>query len=900
MRRRWLFWILAVAFLWLVLSRFTELKSLLTTLAQGQWQWVLAAAGLQAAYYFLYAVLYRSAFDTIDIPSKVRDLLPVVLASMFVTLATPTGGAGGAALFVDDATRRGHPAARAALGSLLTAIADLCAFLLVLVAGMGFLLARHDLQGYEVLGAGVLLLLAGALSGLLALSLWRPAWVQRLLNLVQRTANHIATRIKRPALLAEGWAEQNAAEFREAATAVAAHPGRLARTVVIAFGMHVVDLITLQALFFAFHQRVGLGVLVAGYAMGTLFWLVAITPHGVGVVEGVMALVFASLGVPAARATVITLAYRGLSLWLPVVVGIVVLRRVRTFNAGERSRAEVSSVHAVAVLTGLMGIVNVLSALTPSLRSRLALLARYSPLEVRHGGHLAAALAGFALLVLARGLWRRKRAAWWLTEVVLAVSIASHLLKGLDYEEALLAAALAVRLGFLRAEFHARSDRPSALQGMRALLASTFFTLGYGVLGFYLLDRHFRVSFGWVAALKQTVIMFTQFYDPGLEPLSAFGRSFADSIYVVGAGTLGYALLMLLRPILVRQPASAAERARAQAIVEVHGRTSLARCALFNDKEYFFSAGGSLIAYVAKGGIALALGDPIGPSEDVAAAISGFQDLCTRNDWQPAFYQTLPDHLMLYQAAGLDTLGIGQEAIVHLATFTLSGNANKALRAAFSRHTREGYRAELHKPPLDDALLQELRTISDEWLSTMGESEMQFSLGWFEDDYIRNSPVMAVHTAGGLITAFANITPEYQRNEATIDLMRHRRDVEWGTMDFLFVGLFQWASRQGYDTFNLGLSGLAGVGESPGASPIERALRYISQHASRFYNFQGLHQFKDKFHPEWSPRYLIYPGAASLPLVGSALVRAHSGDSFWRDVATDWIRQRRQSQGKRK
>jgi len=885
---------MVLVFLWLVFSRFTELKGLLATLAQGQWQWVLAAAGLQAVYYLLYAVLYHSAFNTIDIPSRVRELLPVVFASMFVTLATPAGGAGGAALFVDDATRRGHPAARAAIGSLLTAIADFCAFLLVLVAGIGFLLTRHDLQGYEVLGAGALLLLASALSGLLALSLWRPAWVQRLLNWVQRTVNHIAARIKRPPLLSAGWAEQNAAEFREAAMAVAAHPERLARTVAIAFGMHVVDLITLQALFFAFHQRVGLGVLVAGYAMGTLFWLVAITPQGVGVVEGVMALVFASLGVSAARATVITLAYRGLSVWLPVVVGIAVLRRMRTFGAGERSRAEVSSVHTVAVLTGVMGVVNVLSALTPSLRSRLALLARFSPLEVRHGGHLTAALAGFALLVLARGLWRRKRAAWWLTEVVLVVSIASHLLKGLDYEEALLAAALAVWLGFLRAEFHARSDRPSALEGLRALLASTFFTLGYGVLGFYLLDRHFRVSFGWMAALKQTVIMFTQFYDPGLEPLSAFGRSFADSIYVVGAGTLGYALLMLLRPILVRQPASAAERARARAIVEAHGHTSLARCALFNDKGYFFSAAGSVIAYVAKEGIALALGDPIGPPENVAAVIAGFQTFCARNDWQPAFYQTLPDHLKLYQAAGLDTLCIGQEAIVHLATFTLSGNVNKALRAAFNRRTREGYRAELHAPPLDDALLQELRTISDEWLSTMGEGEMQFSLGWFEDDYIRNSPVMAVHTAGGLITAFANITSEYQRNEATIDLMRHRRDVEWGTMDFLFVSLFQWAKQQGFETFNLGLSGLAGVGEGPDAPPIERALRYVSQHANRFYNFQGLFEFKDKFHPEWSPRYLVYPGPASLPLVANALLRAHSGDGFWRDLFTDWLKQLRE------
>jgi phosphatidylglycerol lysyltransferase len=620
-----------------------------------------------------------------------------------------------------------------------------------------------------------------------------------------------------------------------------------------------------------------------------LFWIVSITPQGIGVLEGVMALVYTSLDVPVAKVTVISLAFRGLTFWLPLAIGFFLLRRVKSFGAEERSRREMWSVRAVALLTALMGLVNALSAVTPTLAERLALVRQLSPLEVRRGSHLTAALAGFALLLLATNLWRRKRVAWLLTLLVLAVSIVSHLLKGLDYEESILAAALAVWLWSLRPHFHARSDPPSIRQGLGALAAALLFTLAYGVTGFYLLDRHFSVSFSLGAALGQTVIMFTQFYDPGLEPVTGFGRYFADSIYVVGAVTLGYALLMLLRPVLLRQPATASERAHAQVIVEEYGRSSLARFTLFDDKSYYFSPGGSLVAFVAKGRMALALGDPVGPEEDVAAAIAGFVDYCAHNDWQPVFYQTLPDYLVHYKAVGFDALCIGREGIVDLATFTLEGKAGKALRPPLNRLTKLGHRAELHEPPLPDSLLRELRAISDEWLTTMHGTESRFSVGWFDDDYIRNGPVMAVHTPEGWISAFANVVPEYRRSEIAVDLMRRRREAEPGTMDFLFVALFQWARGQGYAAFNLGLGALSGVGEQVDDPAVERALHYIYEHVNQFYSFKGLHAFKEKFHPQWSPRYLVYPGPTSLPALAVALIRADSGDDFLWDYFKDFV-----------
>jgi phosphatidylglycerol lysyltransferase len=880
MTRRWIFWLLVVAFLWLLVSRFGQVEKLAQTLAGGRWEWVLAALGLQFVYYLIYSALYHSAFHTVEVDSRLRDLIPLVFASIFVNTAAPIGGASGAALFIDDAAHRGQPAARAAAGTVLVVAADFLAFAAVLVVGSAYLLTHHDLQLYEILGTVALLVMVLAVCGPLALGLWRPEWLRHLLDAVQRLVAAMARRLRRSSPLAEDWAGRNAQGFSDAAFSIRAHPARLARTLGVALAGHAVDLATLQALFLAFYQPLGLGPLVAGYAVGILFWIVSPTPQGIGVVEGVMALAFTSLDVPGSVATVVTLSFRGLSFWIPLLLGFVLLRRLRTFRVERRAQVESAGVRLVALLAGLMGVVNILSAVTPSLASRVALLEEFVPLAVRRGGHLTAALAGLALLLVAGNLARRKRVAWWLAEAALLASIASHLLKGLDYEEASLAAGLALWLFLLRHRFHAASDRPTFLQGLRLLLIAPAFTLLYGVTGFYLLDRHFSVNFSLMAAARQTVVMFTQFYDPGLIPLTRFGHFFADSIYWIAAFLFGIALVMLLRPVILRQPATPEQRARARAIVEAHGRSSLARLTLMDDKAYCFSPGGSVVAYVARGRAAVALGDPIGPPGDIPSAIRGFVELARRDDWAPAFYQTLPEHLPHYQDAGLSALCIGQEAVVRLASFSTEGKAGKSFRSASNRLTRLGYRARLFPPPLADGLLAELRLISDEWLTMMHGTEKHFSLGWFDEAYLRDGPLMTVQSPEGRVVAFANVVSEYRKDEVTIDLMRHRREIEPGTMDFLFLALLEWAREQGCDTFNLGLSSLAGVGERTSDPAVERAMHFVYEHIDQFYDFKGLHAFKAKFQPEWSPRYLIYPSAATLPAILAALLRADSGDGL--------------------
>jgi len=540
-------------------------------------------------------------------------------------------------------------------------------------------------------------------------------------------------------------------------------------------------------------------------------------------------------------------------------------------------------IRLIAILTALMGVVNLVSATFPAMRDRLALLEHIFPLEVRRGTHLTAALAGFALLLLAETLGRRKRVAWIMTVIILLISAISHLIKGLDYEEASLAMALCVVLIANRHHYHSHSDLPSIRNGLLVLLTAILFTLVYGTTGFFLLDRHFKIHYSFTAAVRQTFVMFTQFYDPGLEPLTGFGHYFGNSIYFVAAGTLLYSFVMLLRPVLLREPASAQQQIRAREIVEHWGCSSLARFALFPDKSYFFSPGGTLIAFVPKGRVALALGDPIGPESDFPEALEAFKEYCTQNDWLSAFYQVQPDYLEAYKSSGLESLMIGQEAVVDLSTFTLAGKASKDFRTALNKMERLGHCAETHVPPLSDDLLQNLRDVSNEWLTSMHGSEMGFSLGRFDDEYIRHCPVVTITTPDGTISAFANVITSYQSPQYAIDLMRRREKIENGTMEFLFVTLLRWSKDQGASTFSLGLSPLAGLGAQADDLSTERALHYIYENINRFYNFKGLHTFKEKFGPQWQPRYLIHSRLSSLPLIGTALVRATTGDNFLTD-----------------
>jgi phosphatidylglycerol lysyltransferase len=243
-----------------------------------------------------------------------------------------------------------------------------------------------------------------------------------------------------------------------------------------------------------------------------------------------------------------------------------------------------------------------------------------------------------------------------------------------------------------------------------------------------------------------------------------------------------------------------------------------------------------------------------------------FRAVVERHGGWPVFYEVGPGTLPLYVDMGLTPLKIGEEARVPLDSFDLEGPARRGLRYIHRRLGKEGCTCEVVPPTRVAALLPELRAISDAWLAEKRTREKGFSLGFFDDAYLRYCPV-AVVRQGGRAIAFTNLWLAGDREELSLDLMRHLPEAPNGVMEYLFVSLMLWGKEHGYGWLSLGMAPLAGLENRPFAPLWNRIGAMIFRHGEEFYNFEGLRQYKAKFDPVWEPRYLVCPHGAALPRI---------------------------------
>jgi len=146
-------------------------------------------------------------------------------------------------------------------------------------------------------------------------------------------------------------------------------------------------------------------------------------------------------------------------------------------------------------------------------------------------------------------------------------------------------------------------------------------------------------------------------------------------------------------------------------------------------------------------------------------------------------------------------------------------------------------------------------------------NEMGFSIGWFNRSYLQKAPIAVVkNISSNEIIAFVSLMyRDPQKDIIGIDLMRFKNDVPNSTMDFIFTQLLIHFKENGYNHFSFGLAPLAKVGSAPKSHWTEKIAHFVSKHGKLIYSFEGLRKFKDKFDPEWEPRYLAYPQLMSLP-----------------------------------
>jgi phosphatidylglycerol lysyltransferase len=315
--------------------------------------------------------------------------------------------------------------------------------------------------------------------------------------------------------------------------------------------------------------------------------------------------------------------------------------------------------------------------------------------------------------------------------------------------------------------------------------------------------------------------------------------------------------------------ATGTDLATAAAIV-ARGAEPSAQAVFLGDKSLLFDA--ERDAFVMYGRIRcswIAAGDPVGPPSKLGEMVQLFADAAAAAAAWPAFYKIVPDNIDVYLESNFLVGKVGEIARVPAAGFTLDGARRRRLRRSQKQARESGVIVQIIPSGSGESIMRDLEEVSGDWLRQQRGREKGFSLGAFRPDYVNRFPI-AVARVGGSVVAFVTAWSSETKRQLEVDLMRSHAGAPSGTMHALLVDLIHWAAAQGFDSVSLGMSPLAGVNPLGEGGRLQLLRRAMTRFGSRFYDFEGLREFKQSFDPEWEPRYL-----ASSPGIARSLVLAH-------------------------
>ena len=260
-------------------------------------------------------------------------------------------------------------------------------------------------------------------------------------------------------------------------------------------------------------------------------------------------------------------------------------RRTAPLRAIRRGEGLPSLAAAIAFAVGL---VNLASALTPTIAWRHHLLLQLEPMEAVPVFHTLAVPASIALVVVAFYLRARRHRAWQVAIGLMLALAAIELLKGLDFEEAVLSLGAAGLLWWGRDAFYVRHrplrPAPPAVIALVAVAAGCASLAAWAIGSDQLHDE-----LAWeplvVGGLGLAAIL--------RSPSSSSGRSARRRSFPATRSA-------------ARRPSSSART----------GRDTLAFFKLRRDAHYQFSGDGrAFLGYRVANGVMLVSGDPVGPDE---------------------------------------------------------------------------------------------------------------------------------------------------------------------------------------------------------------------------------------------------------------------------------------------
>ena len=313
-----------------IISHSAEVEQIAAILQRGDWLFILLAVVLLMLWLLNIAGSYKTIFNLLDLDESYLRLLLLTVSANFINVVAPSGGIGGMAIFISDARQKGRSGARAMVAGALYVIFDYLGFFFFLALGLIVLFRRNILNSPEITASTILVLMWAGMSVLLYLGFKSEKALADALAWLARIGNRILKPFIKKEKFNEIGARNIAHDAAEGISQIRKRPKGLIYPFLLSLTNKLLLLFIFWALFFAYKVPVSIGTLVAGTSLAYLFEIVSPTPYGMGIVEGVLTLAFRSMFIPLSEALVITMAYRGVTFWIPLLLGAITFRWVGT------------------------------------------------------------------------------------------------------------------------------------------------------------------------------------------------------------------------------------------------------------------------------------------------------------------------------------------------------------------------------------------------------------------------------------------------------------------------------------------------------------------------------------------------------------------------------------------
>jgi phosphatidylglycerol lysyltransferase len=601
-----------------------------------------------------------------------------------------------------------------------------------------------------------------------------------------------------------------------------------------------------------------LGLFILAQALA----IMSTVPGGVGVFESLI-LLFFSGRIESSQLFSSLLLYRLVYYLLPLIMGLLIFFIREIYENRKMAGRVLESISsrmsplfpvALSILTFIGGGILIFSGTIPSLPERMEWIKIFIPFPIVEASHFLGSLSGLLLMILSLGILNRTQPSYYLTLIFFLMGGIFSLLKGFDYEEAMVLFVFFLLLLPCRRYFY-----------RKARISMDIFSFSWVILVSIVIISSFYLGFFSYKHVEYSHDLWLKF-----EFHSDAPRFMRASVGMVIA-LLSSSVFFLIRTKRLKPSLpETGDLAEIPELILKWGETS-ASLVYLGDKHFLFHKADDeakpdgFLMYGISGKTWVSMGDPIGSEEVVRDLIWQFRQETHHNDYRAIFYEIGQQFLPYYIELGFSLLKIGEDAIVDLDSFSLKGSKRSAMRNIISRFDRDGYHFEILNQEQTLTVLPELKLISDSWLEEKKVREKGFSLGFFNEEYLGHFRTAVVRNPEGKIMAFSNLWESHERKRVSVDLMRYLKDSPSSLMDYLFLQIILMCQEEGYKSFDLGMAPFSGL-PSGALSPFWNRLgSALYKHGEDFYNFQGLRKYKNKFHPKWEPRYIAVQGGLSLP-----------------------------------